>query len=153
MEDYISNIRKAIGHEPMLIPHAVVVLFNNDNQVLIEERSDDHYLDFPGGSIDLKEEVIDTAKRELKEETGLIADELELFNIYSGEITKYQYTSGDIIYGVDIVYLCHKYHGQLKPQLEEVAKLSFMNLDDIDGPLSPRNKQIIKELKDYVKRR
>ena len=147
MEDYITKIRKAIGHDPMLLPHAVVVVFDDEGKVLIEERADDGYLDFPGGTVDVGEEVIETAKRELFEETGLVPDELTLFNIYSGEITKYQYFNGDIIYGVDVVYICKKYHGELKPQLSEVKTLQFMRLEDIKGKLSPRNIQIIKELK------
>ena len=146
MEDFIKKVRKVIGHEPMLLPHAVVILFNEQNEILIEVRADDGYLDFPGGTVDMNEEVIMTAKRELFEETGLIADELELFNIYSGEITRYQYTSGDITYGVDVVYICKKYHGELKPQQEEVKELRFMKLSDIKGKLSPRNKQIVKDL-------
>ena len=147
MEDYIKKVRKIIGHEPMLLPHAIVVVFNNEGKVLIETRADDGYLDFPGGTIDIGEEVETAAKRELFEETGIIADELKLFNIYSGEITKYQYFNQDIIYGIDIVYLCYKYHGELKAQPEEVSELRFMKLDDIKGKLSPRNIQIIKELK------
>ena len=146
MEDFIKKVRKVIGHEPMLLPHAVVILFNEQNEILIEVRADDGYLDFPGGTVDMAEEVIVTAKRELFEETGIIADELELFNIYSGEITRYQYTSGDITYGVDVVYICKKYHGELKPQQEEVIELRFMKLSDIKGKLSPRNKQIVKDL-------
>ena len=146
MEDFIKKVRKVIGHEPMLLPHAVVILFNEQNEILIEVRADDGYLDFPGGTVDMNEEVIMTAKRELFEETGLIADELETFNIYSGEITRYQYTSGDITYGVDVVYICKKYHGELKPQQEEVKELRFMKLSDIKGKLSPRNKQIVKDL-------
>lgn len=146
MEDFIKKVRKVIGHEPMLLPHAVVILFNEQNEILIEVRADDGYLDFPGGTVDMNEEVIMTAKRELFEETGLIADELEPFNIYSGEITRYQYTSGDITYGVDVVYICKKYHGELKPQQEEVKELRFMKLSDIKGKLSPRNKQIVKDL-------
>lgn len=147
MEDYIKKVRKIIGHEPMLLPHAIVVVFDNEGKVLIETRADDGYLDFPGGTIDIGEEVEAAAKRELFEETGIIADELKLFNIYSGEITKYQYFNEDIIYGIDIVYLCYKYHGELKAQPEEVSELKFMKLDDIKGKLSPRNIQIIKELK------
>ena len=147
MEDYIKKVRKIIGHEPMLLPHAIVVIFDNEGKVLIETRADDGYLDFPGGTIDIGEEVEAAAKRELFEETGIIADELKLFNIYSGEITKYQYFNEDIIYGIDIVYLCYKYHGELKAQPEEVSELRFMKLDDIKGKLSPRNIQIIKELK------
>ena len=146
MEDFIKKVRKVIGHEPMLLPHAVVILFNEQNEILIEVRADDGYLDFPGGTVDMNEEVIMTAKRELFEETGLIADELEPFNIYSGEITRYQYTSGDITYGVDVVYICKKYHGELKPQQEEVKELRFMKLSDIKGKLSQRNKQIVKDL-------
>ena len=147
MEDYIKKVRKIIGHEPMLLPHAIVVVFDNEGKVLIETRADDGYLDFPGGTIDIGEEVEAAAKRELFEETGIIADGLKLFNIYSGEITKYKYFNEDVIYGIDIVYLCYKYHGELKAQPEEVSELRFMKLDDIKGKLSPRNIQIIKELK------
>ena len=147
MEDYIKKVRKIIGHEPMLLPHAIVIVFDNEGKVLIETRADDGYLDFPGGTIDIGEEVEAAAKRELLEETGIIADELKLFNIYSGEITKYQYFNEDIIYGIDIVYLCYKFHGELKAQPEEVSELRFMKLDDIKGKLSPRNIQIIEELK------
>lgn len=152
MDDYIKKIRQYIGHEPMLIPHSVVIVFNDKNEVLIETRADDGYLDFPGGAIDINESVEEAAKRELLEETGLIADEFEQFKIYSGEITKYTYFSGDVIYGVDIFYICRKWHGELKPQLIEVSSLKFMDIDDINGPLSTRNQQVIKDLKEYVKR-
>ena len=150
MEDYIKKVRKIIGHDPMLLPHAVVIVFDKDNKVLVETRADDGYLDFPGGNVEIAEEVKNTAKRELFEETGLSADELELFDIYSGEITKYTYFNQDVIYGVDVVYLCKKYHGELKMDPKEVKELCFMDINDINGPLSPRNKQIIMDLKERL---
>ena len=146
-DDYIKRIRKLIGHEPMLIPHAVVILLDKDNKVLFEVRADDGYLDFPGGSVDMGEEVIEAAKRELYEETGLIADELELFDVYSGPITKYTYFNQDVIYGVDTFYVCRKYHGELKPQKEEVKELLFLDVNSINGKLSPRNKKVIEDIK------
>lgn len=146
MSDYIKELREKVGHMPLVLPHAVVVLFNEKHEVLLEERSDDGYFDFPGGGIDLKESGEEAAKRELEEETGLIADKLVLFNVYTGEITKYVYFNGDVIYGVDLVYLCDKYHGELKPQLEEVKRLSFYSLDNLPNKMSIRNKQIVKDL-------
>ena len=146
-DDYIKQIRKLIGHEPMLIPHAVVILFNEEGKVLFEVRADDGYLDFPGGSIDMGEEVKEAAKRELYEETGLIADELELFDVYSGPITKYTYFNKDVIYGVDTFYVCKKYHGALKPQKEEVKELVFLDINEVNGKLSPRNKKVIEDIK------
>ena len=151
-EDYISKIRKHLGHEPILIPHAVAIVFNEQNDVLIEVRQDDGFLDFPGGAIDIAEEVEDALKRELFEETGLIADEIELFKIYSGELTRYKYMNGDVIYGVDIFYIVKKYRGQLKAQENEVKELRFMKLEDIIRPVSLRNKEVINDLQQYVKR-
>ena len=144
--DYIKELRKRTNHMPLVLPHSVVVLFNEKDEVLLEERSDDGYFDFPGGSIDLRESAEEAAKRELLEETGLIADELELFKVYSGEITHYVYFNGDEIYGVDLVYICRKYHGEMSPQLEEVKNLKFYKIDDVPDKMSIRNKQIIIDL-------
>ncbi len=146
MSDYIKDLRDKTEHMPLLIPHSVVVLFNENNEVLLEERSDDGYFDFPGGALDLKETMEEAAKRELFEETGIIADELGLFKVYSGEITHYIYFNGDEIYGVDAVYLCNKYHGELKPQPGEVKSLSFHPLEKMPNKMSKRNKQIVIDL-------
>ena len=149
--DYLKELRKRTKHMPLVLPHSVVILFNEKGQVLLEERSDDGYFDFPGGGIDLKESAEDAARRELLEETGLVAKELELFKVYSGEITHYVYFNGDEIYGVDLVYICKKYDGELKPQIEEVKNLLFVNLDKMPEKMSIRNKQIIKDLKNSIK--
>ena len=148
MSDYIEEQRKIVGHAPITIPHAVVVLFNKEGQVLLEERADDGYFDFPGGGVDQGEEAIDAAKRELLEETGLIANKLELFKVYTGEVTHYVYFNGDEIYGVDLVYICREYEGDIKPQLEEVKNLKFYKVEDIPEKMSIRNKQIILDLKE-----
>ncbi len=148
MGDYIKELRKRIGNMTVVLPHSVVLLFNDKNQILVEERADDGFFDFPGGGIDPKESAEEAAARELKEETGLIANKLEFFKLYSGEITHYTYFSGDEIYGLDAVYICKDYSGELIPQIEEVNKLNFYNIEDIPlDKLSPRNKQIIIDLK------
>ncbi len=146
MEDYLKELRKRTKHMPLLIPHSIVVLFNKEGQVLLEERADDGYFDFPGGGIDLKEEADKAAYRELLEETGLVAEELKLFKVYSGEITHYVYFNGDEIYGIDLVYTCHKYHGELIPQKEEVKTLKFYDLKNMPEKMSIRNKQIVEDL-------
>ena len=147
MEDYLKKIREKIGHSPIIVSHSVVLLFNEKNEILLEERLDDGYFDFPGGGIDLGETAEEAACRELFEETGLIADELKFFKLYTGEITHYIYVNGDEIYGVDSVFICKKYHGKLTPQVDEVKVLRFYPLDKIPAKMWIRNTQI---LKDYL---
>ena len=146
MSDYIKDLREKTNHMPLLLAHSVVILFNERGEVLLEERADDGYFDFPGGGIDLKEEAEEAARRELLEETGLEAIELDFFKLYSGEITHYVYFNGDEIYGIDVVYTCHKYKGEMKPQASEVKSLKFYSLDNMPEKMSKRNKQIIIDL-------
>ena len=56
---------------------------------------------------------------------GLVADEMELFYINSGEETHYIYPNGDEVYNVEIIYICRKYHGTIKRQEDEVEELKF----------------------------
>lgn len=73
-----------------------------------ESSTDNHQWGYAGGSIELGETVEEAAKRELFEEMGLVADEMELFYINSGEETHYIYPNGDEVYNVEIIYICQQ---------------------------------------------
>lgn len=129
------------------LPHSVTIVIDKNKQILLEERLDDGYFDFPGGGKEDNETEEEAAKRELFEETGLIADELIFFKVYEGDITHYVYYNGNEIYGIDSIYLVYKYHGNLTPQKEEVKSLEYYDIDNLPDKMSIRNKQIIKDLK------
>ena len=76
MSDYIMDLRKIVGHRPLLQVGASVIVEDEDNRILLQLRSDNHCWGYPGGSVELDEEVENAAKRELFEETGLIAHDL-----------------------------------------------------------------------------
>ena len=41
MSDYIKDLREKTNHMPLVLPHSVVVLFDENNKILLEERADD----------------------------------------------------------------------------------------------------------------
>ena len=105
MTDYITTMRSLIGHTPILQVGASVILVNENKEILLQKRRDNGCWGYHGGSVELDEIVEDAAKRELFEETGLIADKLELFGVFSGPDTHFVYPNGDEVSNVDILYI------------------------------------------------
>jgi 8-oxo-dGTP pyrophosphatase MutT (NUDIX family) len=71
------------------------------------------------------------------EETGLTANSLELFGVFSGEDTHYIYPNGDEVSNVDIVFICRDYSGELIQQEEEVEQLKFFDIEELSKQISP----------------
>lgn len=137
MSNYIMDMRKRIGHDPLMICGASTIVVNEKGEVLMQQRRDDGHWGYPGGSVELYEQVEDAAKRELYEEVGVIADELELLGVFSGERLRHVYPNGDQASIVDIVFICRKYHGDLVCQPDEVLQLGFFPLDQLPKPVCP----------------
>ncbi|HHW67843.1 MAG: hypothetical protein PWP07_1405 [Epulopiscium sp.] len=150
MAEYIKTLRKMVGHTPILQCGASVIVENERGEILLQLRKDNHCWGYAGGSVELDEEVEEAAKRELYEETGLIAHELELFGVFSGKDMHYIYPNGDEVSNIDLVYICKSYSGDLKMQQDEVIDLKFFPLFDLPENISPPN---VKALKEYVRKR
>lgn len=134
---YVSNIRKYVGHSPIIHTAASVIVENEQGQILLQKRTDNGTWSYCGGAVELFEKVEDTAARELFEESGLKALSLELFGVFSGEEQHYIYPNGDEVSTIDIVYICRSYSGELKCQQEEVTQLKFFDIDDIPENICP----------------
>ena len=147
MSGYIMDLRKIVGHRPLLQVGASVIVEDEDGRILLQQRSDNLCWGYAGGSVELDEVVEDAAKRELFEETGLIAKSLTLFGVFSGIETHYIYPNGDEVSNVDILFVCKEYEGELKCQVGEVEDLRFFEIDNIPDNIScqiamPLNKYI-----------
>lgn len=137
MSSYIMDLRKIVGHRPLLQVGASVIVEDDQGRILLQLRSDNHCWGYAGGSVELDEEVEAAARRELLEETGLLAHKMELFGVFSGKDTHYIYPNGDEVSCVDIVYLCKDYSGQLQCQPGEVDDLQFFEANKLPDNLSP----------------
>ena len=81
----------------------------------------------PGGMIELGEELTDGVRRELKEETGLIVEPLEMIETFDriqrqGRRVRYHYVIVD--------YLCRVKGGRLKPA-SDVADARWVRREDL----------------------
>ena len=142
---YILDLRKYVGHRPLIQVGASVIVEDSQGRILLQLRADNHCWGTCGGSIEPDERVEDAARRELFEETGLTAEALTLFGVFSGPELHYVYPNGDEVSNIDIVFLCRSFTGELKPQADEVEKLRFFAVDEIPENLSPPIRPVVEK--------
>ncbi|QPC45894.1 NUDIX hydrolase [Mangrovibacillus cuniculi] len=140
---YIMNLRKVVGTQPLMMVGANVMVLNERQEVLLQLRRDNNCWGLPGGSMELGESFEEVAKRELTEETGLIANEVKLYNVFSGKDFYYKYPHGDEVYNAIATYICADYTGLLVEQNEEVAELRFFPFSQLPSKLSPPDQPVI----------
>lgn len=127
---YIREIRKHIGHAPMLSAGATVVVIK-DSKILLNLRSDTNTWGVPGGALELGETLEQTAARELKEETNLSASAFQLLNVFSGPDFYFKYPNGDELYSVVTLFQAEDISGELRITDGESFQLRYFGKDEL----------------------
>jgi len=105
---------------------------HRDGRILMQKRRDNGLWSVcHGGAIEVGETVEETAKRELSEETGLVANTLNLFGVYSGADMFHTYPNGDKVYNISVFYSCDDFNGELLLQAEEILELRWFETDSL----------------------
>ena len=146
---YISEIRKKIGHDTVIMPCACVIIPDGEGRVLLQKRADDGKWGYHGGAIEVDESVEDALLREVGEELGIKLTEFTLFGIYSGKHMHHRYPNGDDCSCIDIVYLCKKYEGEFSFRDGEVKELRWFSKSDLPENLTDSCR---KPLDDYFEK-
>ncbi len=139
---YVSDMRKIIGHSPLVVVAAMAILYNEEKGILLERRTDTGEWCTPGGAIELGETIEKALKREIKEETNLEFKNPRLFDIKAN--VHMVYPNKDEVYYTDIVYIIEDFWGELAHD-HESQELRFFELDKLPKNIMPT--QI-----DYIKR-
>ena len=101
-QDYISYIRSKVGHDKVLLTFAGGILSDDEGRVLLQLRGDKKTWAIPGGSMELGESTLDTAKREFFEETGIQVEAVRFLNVYSN--FEESYPNGDKVQTIVMIY-------------------------------------------------
>ena len=141
------NLRKHIGHDPLIGVGATTLIFNEQNELLLNLRADTNTWGIPGGSMELYETIEETAIRELKEEAGIHADQLELVTVLSGRDYYFEYPNGDKMCTVIVLFKVLHYNGSIKVSDKESKALKFFPLTDLPA-LESRAERIIQKILD-----
>jgi len=143
---YVTRLRKLIGTQPIITVGATILVINDKRELLFQHRSDTLDWGLPGGSMELGEAVEEVATRELKEETGLIANKFRLIGVFSGPRYYFRYPNGDETYSVINLFHAFNVSGNLEMNDGESINLAFFNKDNLPTNIEKRAKALIEEI-------
>jgi 8-oxo-dGTP pyrophosphatase MutT (NUDIX family) len=144
--DYIKDLRRSVGHAPLLMVGTTVLIVAPRGRLLLLERSDNQCWGPPGGALEPGESAEAAARREVREETGLELGKLRLFDVFSGPGFYYKYPIGDEVHILTSVYVSHSPCGEVRLSAEHTAWGTFAR-DGMPERLSPPIRPVIEQFK------
>jgi 8-oxo-dGTP pyrophosphatase MutT (NUDIX family) len=147
--DYIQYLRSFVGKSKVIMVVSGAVIFDKDDRILLQKRTDNGFWGFPGGYMEMGETVEETARREVYEETGLKLNTMELFTIHSGPDYEVKYSNGDEVALVQITFVSSDFSGKITESHESI-ETRFFELELIPTDILPTHKDIIEEI--YTKK-
>jgi len=121
-----------------------VIIKNGKGEILLTKREDFEIWCLPGGGINNEELAVDAAKREIKEEVGLIIGVIDLVGIYQ---RKEWLNGNDEI----LVFRANKIRGELKIDPNEVLEAKWFALEEVPKELIFGHKKRIEDFRNGLK--
>lgn len=144
--DYVSEIRKKIGHMPIFNPVVTLIIYK-DGKILLQKRTDNGTWAIHGGGIEPGEKYLESLKREIKEELNIEPINPILFGIYSGKELFNIYPNRDEVYALNHVFICENFEGTIDFNDGEVNQLKWFDINDLPDNIFKINKPIINDVK------
>jgi ADP-ribose pyrophosphatase YjhB (NUDIX family) len=139
---YMEELRALVGQRP-LITVGVVVIVLREEAVLLERRRDSLEWGLPGGFKELGETLEEAARRELLEETGLVARKLRFLGLCSGPEFAYTFPNGDRIEQVAALYQALEVEGYLRKYEQENLELRYFSINELPSPMQSLGERLL----------
>lgn len=141
---YIEWIREKVGQQKLFLVFATVIVTDENGRILLQRRTDFSFWGLPGGAMELHENIQTTARRELREETGLEVGALRLVGVYTDPLYDVIYPNGDQVQQFTICFSGQMTAGRMEPDGTETIFQQFVApVDALRRDLPPWYRQMI----------
>ena len=122
-----------------MIKTGVGVIITKDDKILLGKRSEDHEKadselhgegtwTCPGGKMEFGEKIVECARREVQEETGIKINEVKLISITNDRFKDSQF--------ITVGFLCEDFNGEPKTmEPDEITEWGWFPLNELPKPL------------------
>ncbi len=142
---YMNWLRQYVGHQKIILPGAAGLVRDEQGRILLQKRRDVGLWGFPGGGQELGESILDTLRREVLEEVGLVVEPRRLIGLYTSPTPRVMFPNGDEVQPFVCLFECQAIGGALALNAEESLELGWFDLDNLPE-LTPIAAAVIREL-------
>ncbi|KAA0024171.1 NUDIX hydrolase [Antrihabitans cavernicola] len=133
--DFVLELRSKIGHGPLWLSGVSVVVLDDADRILLTRRADNGRWAVVSGILEPGEEPGPTALREVREETGIVA---ELIRLTSVDVTApIVYPNGDHTQYLDLCFLAQFVSGDAHVADDENLEVRWFSIQDLPENLTP----------------
>ena len=144
--DYVMAVREKIGTDWMMLPGSSAMIFNDEGQILLHQRSDNGSWSLIGGGADPGEHPAETAVREAYEEVGVEIVPERLVGVYGGKDMMVVYSNGDKMAYTVTAFKCRIVAGEPHVADEESIAVRYFPTDALPDSLPQKHRMRIEHV-------
>lgn len=123
---YWGRLRRSVGKQRLMVIGTRIVVERSDGHILLQHRRDFDLWGLPGGNAEDDESIADSAARELREETGLLATDLTPFGYASDPQFEYlTFPNGDPCHFHAMLFYVRDFSGELLAETVESRAVAW----------------------------
>lgn len=149
MGPYLQSMRSRVGSQCLLLPGVRAIIVNDQDEVLLQKRTDLDCWGLPSGSVELDETALEALKREVRQETDLEVRQAEPMALYSGPSQRFKYPNGDEIQCFSVAFVVRDWSGRPRADGVEGSEVRFWPLDALPGDLVAIHARTLADFKQY----
>jgi 8-oxo-dGTP pyrophosphatase MutT (NUDIX family) len=141
---YVSTVRAKIGNELLMLQAVTILVFDEQERLLMVQSADSGLWMTVGGAIEPDEAPADAAVRECWEETGLLVEPTRILGVHGGPMYRMTYSNGDVVSYVTIVFEARRIDGEARPDGSETSAVRYVSRDDASAlPMEVWTKELL----------
>jgi len=130
MADFILDLRKIVGQRRLIHPAARILVENVKGEFLFIRRTDNGNWGLPAGGLEENENILECAKREVLEETGIELLDLEVIGIGTQPDQEIViYPNGDTTQYFTVEFYSKDWRGTPKADFKESSEVVFKSIN------------------------
>jgi ADP-ribose pyrophosphatase YjhB (NUDIX family) len=130
-DSYIGQIQVQYGQDMVIAPGVRIIIRDPAGRVLLVKRAATNKWEIPAGCVEPDESVLEAARREVFDITGLSVGSLKPFAYYSDPVYQLECESGEKVQQYIMAFLSEDYSGELLKSTDEISDMGFFYLNTL----------------------